>query len=547
MAINFTTFFTDAGLAFNAGNVNNTAALTTVPTEVEDYVQGVTGSIDIHKAIDRVPGAITPYQSAAATLNDTVIRQSVRNLLVQMINDDKPQPSLTVSDAIEQLITQMLANSEDVDKSVVACTPSYGGSNVGDGVIVCSTKRGDGKINEHILAELIEGTVTSTSTDGTGTIELKGEFLAASKMAVDWPKGSAVNSTITSDAASGNNLINGTFETEDTESANLPLGWIAETATLGTTLNMTPVEVQTVEISGSPTGGFYVLEFTDRDGDKQSTSPINWNASSSAVQTALTALTGLGSVTVTTSAGAVPDITHEITFTDVPNPGELTNGGVGNLTGGTPVIAHVTTTAGSANVMRGARALQFTGKTGPTETTDIYYPLTSLTSNQQLAFNTWALKAGTPATGVMTISIVDGIGGSVINDDEGTANSTTITVSTLTTSYVAYNTTFRIPTVIPLVAYLRVQASTVIPDGDSVFFDEMILKEMDQLYSGGPSVAAFSGIVDWALTDTATVTTTNDRGGSMNEWMNRVFDLDTKDLLLPTATAPATQPDTLIS
>lgn len=627
MAINFTTFFSNAGKAFFSGNTTNTAGLTTVPTEVEDYVIEVSDnypvtaleSLDIDKTMANVARSVPTFQAAARSLNDTVIRQSLQTMLITLINLDNPQPSLSVGDAIEQLISQMNSAGETVDETLVTCAATFsntaidtgtddtstnaafltdttasfrvnglighvlhnvtdgssgvvtantattvtatlsGGSendwdsgevysintnSVGDGVIVCETKRGDGLENEHIFGEPVEGTFVSTDTDGSATVELSGQFLAASKMAVDWPLGSGSENTITSSTAAGTNLVNGAFEEEEDESADLPSGWIAETATLGTTLKLTPVEIQTVIISGSPTGGFYTLSFTDRNSVVQTTIPLAFDAGSSAVQSALRSLTGLSNITIVES-GSTPDFTHTITFTDVPNPGQLTNGGVGDLTGGAPAIAHATTTAGSANIMRGARALEFDGDGA--QNTDIYHSVEGAVENQQFAFNVWALADVTPAAGVLTISLVDGINGTIINDDQGVANSTTIDCTALTQAFVASNTTFRIPITVPPVIYLRVEVTTAISSGSSVFLDEMVLKEMDLLYTSGVSISAFSGIIDWSVDDLTTITPTNNRGGQMHEWMNRVFDLDTRGLLLPTETAPGTQPDTLIS
>lgn len=90
--------------------------------------------------------------------------------------------------------------------------------------------------------------------------------------------------------------------------------------------------IQTITISGSPTGGNFTLSFGG-----QITGNIAYNASTSAVQTALTALSsvGAGNVTVTGSSGA-----WTVTFAGslaIPGPLVLVNLG---LTGGTlPAIA----------------------------------------------------------------------------------------------------------------------------------------------------------------------------------------------------------------
>jgi hypothetical protein len=101
-------------------------------------------------------------------------------------------------------------------------------------------------------------------------------------------------------------------------------------------------EVQTVTITGGPTAGTFVLDFNG-----QPTTDLPYNASTSAVQSALQALSsvGAGNVTVTGSVG-----TYTITFggtlanTNVP---QLT--AVSNLTGGTsPGVSVSTPTGGSS-------------------------------------------------------------------------------------------------------------------------------------------------------------------------------------------------------
>lgn len=102
-------------------------------------------------------------------------------------------------------------------------------------------------------------------------------------------------------------------------------------------------EVQTVTITGAPTGGDFVLDFNGK-----ATTDIAFNATAAAVQSALQALStvGAGNATVTGSAGGP----YTVTFA-----GALANQNVtvltatGNFTGGTtPAVAVATTTPGSA-------------------------------------------------------------------------------------------------------------------------------------------------------------------------------------------------------
>jgi hypothetical protein len=102
-------------------------------------------------------------------------------------------------------------------------------------------------------------------------------------------------------------------------------------------------EVQTVTISGGPTGGTFSLTFQG-----QTTPALAYNASTSAVQTALQALStiGAGNATVTGTAGTSYVVTFvgALAATNVPSIVA-----VGTFTGGTtPAIAVATTTGGAS-------------------------------------------------------------------------------------------------------------------------------------------------------------------------------------------------------
>lgn len=101
-------------------------------------------------------------------------------------------------------------------------------------------------------------------------------------------------------------------------------------------------EVQTIAISGSPTGGTFTVTYAG-----QTTAGIAYNASASAVQTALAALStiGAGNVSVSGSNGGP----YTVTFTGSlgsKNIAAMTASAAG-LTGGTPSIAMATTTGGA--------------------------------------------------------------------------------------------------------------------------------------------------------------------------------------------------------
>jgi hypothetical protein len=117
-----------------------------------------------------------------------------------------------------------------------------------------------------------------------------------------------------------------------------------------TTLSTAASEVQTVTITGTPTGGTFTLTYNGA-----TTTALAYNASTSAVQTALNALATIGAsgVTVTGSAGTSYTVTFNATIS-ATNP-SLLAADPGGLTGGTPAMAVTRTTAGGTALLNAIR------------------------------------------------------------------------------------------------------------------------------------------------------------------------------------------------
>lgn len=105
-------------------------------------------------------------------------------------------------------------------------------------------------------------------------------------------------------------------------------------------------EVQTVTITGSPTGGTFTLTWSG-----QTTTAIAWNATAATVQAALIALSNIGVGDVVVTGGPGPATAYTVTFA-----GALSDQDVAQMTaahsftgGTTPAIAVTTTTAGAVD------------------------------------------------------------------------------------------------------------------------------------------------------------------------------------------------------
>jgi hypothetical protein len=117
-----------------------------------------------------------------------------------------------------------------------------------------------------------------------------------------------------------------------------------------TTTGAAGAAVQTLSVTGTPTGGGFTLSFGG-----QTTGSIRFNASAAAVQAALTGLGSIGAGNVTCAGGPLPGTAVTITFAGslAAGPQPLIAVAANTLTGGTtpaPAIANTTTGVATADV-----------------------------------------------------------------------------------------------------------------------------------------------------------------------------------------------------
>lgn len=538
--------FNILGNLFDIEEDINTSRLTTIPTGVLNALttfNSITTNSALSQAFANLPSAIPQYQGGASGCLST-IQTIAQNLLITMVNNDQVQPDNSLKTAIQYIITQMLNTAQSINKSTVTVVPTAAGGNTGNGALIGSIKRGDGLIQENMLAETLAGTFSATGL--ATSLSLKGQASASTPLGQDWPSGSGATSTLTSvDANSSSMIANGGMETW-LNAANVPDSWIAKVATPGTTLKQTILDVQTLTITGASTSGTYQIQYTNPAGKIEITAPIAFNATGSSVQAALRLLAGLGLVTVA-SSGTSPDFTHIITFAGAGGLQTLVSI-INNTTGLTITPTH--TTSGTTQVFAGSFSCQFLSNGA--ELTELWapIPISSLLPNTAYGISLWAVADAAIAAGVVTIDLFDG--SAVINDAQAVANSLTFNATSLTTSFkhlsalTASECAFRTPAVLPANVYLRVRISTALTNARSMYIDQVAMTPLTQLYNGGPYMALFSGSTAWTTNDTFTVTTTNNRAGILREWLERNFSTSSLGLLFPTNASP-TIPDSVVS
>jgi len=547
--------FNVLGKIFKTMEVINTFRGTTLPASVTAILtlfDNVTSPSDeLRETLTALPRL---SESAARSLDSTMstLAQAAQRYLLQIVKEDATEPaglSNNLIRCLQYIQEDMETAGHYLDASTVGnFTFTPGGSNTSDIEILETKYDGKGRLCEHALVDgadsypLIQ--VASTSSSRT-TLRYRGDT-AEPILSEDWPGGSGATFTISVQRPEDSLLENADFENWTV--TNTPDNWTIHTGVIGTDIIRAPDEVQTVIISGTPTGGTYTLTYTDPWGVDRTTDHLAYNASSNAVQTALRALPTLEAVTVVES-GTTPNLTHTITFREVPynNPAQLTS--TSYMTGGSPAIAHATSTAGSNIAFRG-RALQIVGNN---RNPKLMQQLPSTIKADTVYFCSLRVRRSGTNSGAATkmlLEIVTSAAGSVRNDWSGNANKLEITLSSITNAgYDHEYFSFRITEadiILPL--YLRITFDDVINGGVIYGIDDLILFEATRIASGAQYIGAVSGVEDVAETDEWTGNNSNNRGGSLHEWVRRSFPLLQNGLFLPTANNGGSNfPDSVIA
>lgn len=167
-------------------------------------------------------------------------QQSAVQTLLSMVADDQPARATTLAAALTELIRQMNGSSDSVKACTVSASASALGTNKGNGAVLLATKRGDGLVQENIVAEVAPILCTADAQTGGATIgneswQFAGQPDDGQTSLDTWPTGSGANASITGisafqNNAGGNLLTNSDFETW----SGSPLALANWTLTVGT-------------------------------------------------------------------------------------------------------------------------------------------------------------------------------------------------------------------------------------------------------------------------------------------------------------------------
>lgn len=144
--------------------------------------------------------------------------------------------------------------------------------------------------------------------------------------------------------------------------------WVSATVAKLTDVNPARNEVQTITITGAPTGGNFTLTFRG-----VATGNIAFNADAATVQAALEGLASIGSGNVKCAGGALPatPVTVQFTGTLGHQNVELLVGNFAGLTGGTNPDGSVTETTNGRSGLAVARVVPLWDAATPTKIIEI--------------------------------------------------------------------------------------------------------------------------------------------------------------------------------
>lgn len=250
------------------------------------------------------------------------------------------------------------------------------------------------------------------------------------------------------------------------------------------------------------------------------------------------------------AGSALQAISASVSQSSSARQNQLNNGNFETFTSNTPAgwvigtgTAGTTVLKSTAQHYDGSASLQLAGN--GTENTQLYQAFgvstgttRSLSPYTQYAVNLWVKTDSIPAAGALRIALTDG-SGTVVNDTAGNANSVSIGLTTIGTTWTAVSAFFRTPRLVPSNGFrLELKLTTPLSNGVNAFVDRLALAQPTQPYPQAPAIAVFSGSTNLIAADSYTLTFTNDQGGAFQRGFDRLFGMRSLGLLLPSSGSP---------
>src|SRR5262249_38216282 len=150
----------------------------------------------------------------------------------------------------------------------------------------------------------------------------------------------------------------------------------------------------------------------------------------------------------------------------------------------------------------------------------------------------WARKSAGAVAGVLNVRLIDS-SNAVLSDDSGTNLSATVAVGGLSSAaWTAFSGFFCTPkSITPTGTYkLNIRLSTAVTNNESIYVDDLAFCEAAELYTSGPWMAVFAGVTNPLVGDRFNITIANNYAGDFQTYFDRVFDMKSIRLQLPSDT-----------
>lgn len=231
--------FTRLGKIGGTADAINSFRATTIPSHVDSiHDQYLSSNEDV---IENLYSYLLGFQNSSSSFVGN-LKTLASNTVVEMANDSCLLSNSQVPTALAYLIAQMESQAETVQSCTVTASSVAASSNVGNPVVIISTKDPSGLVVEYAFNELLTGTVTqdsqqSSSVAGVEPVSVQGQASISDAFSWLFPQGSGCRAT--AQAASGlatspTWVKNGSFETFTV--ANTPDNWHIVAGTPGATV-----------------------------------------------------------------------------------------------------------------------------------------------------------------------------------------------------------------------------------------------------------------------------------------------------------------------
>lgn len=203
------------------------------------YEEYASGAQDV--AINGLPALRESYRGVHSSYISGLIG-IINTTFVEQVNADTPLTQKNLTNALNELIRQMIASSDSFNRPTISASLSQASTNYGDGVFVASMVGQYGQPLDMVMAEDVRFTCTTDANTG-GATAYREVYTYAGEPALPttdylWPGGSAASGSMSLfDASTQTDLItNGGFDTWTTAGAAPDSSWTSVVGTFGSTL-----------------------------------------------------------------------------------------------------------------------------------------------------------------------------------------------------------------------------------------------------------------------------------------------------------------------